>query len=102
MKRYKFQALVTLRPPAADARQAQLSGAGRVVIRARDHDTGDLRMLSALVTSVEEYQPGDAHKIMTVVALGSDPAGCLSAGDEFSLWRGGTIGNGTVTRRIFV
>jgi hypothetical protein len=39
---------------------------------------------------------------VTIVVLGDDVADYLGPGESFALWRGGDVGRGTVTRRVFV
>lgn len=103
MKRYKYQALVTLLPKH-DSQEAPLPGPTcRMVVRARDHETGASKMFSALVTTSEDsLLPGNSHIIVTLEVLGDDARVYLSPGEGFVLWRGWDVGRGVVTRRIFV
>jgi hypothetical protein len=102
MKRYKFQALVTLDPPAAGA-AVHPGQTRRMVVRGEHHDTHDSQVFSALVTPGED-SPGldDHHVIMTVSLAAPDPSEYFEIGDHFALWLGGDIGHGVVTRRLFV
>ncbi len=103
MKRYKYQALVRLLPQAGSDQPAVLPGpACRAVVRAENHQTHATRLYSALVNTIEDRVPGDPHVIVTVTVLGDDTGDCLAAGEDFILWRGGDIGQGVVTRRVFV
>jgi beta-phosphoglucomutase-like phosphatase (HAD superfamily) len=105
VKRYKFQALVTL----GAARDGGLAGMNsgqmrRVVVRGRNHDTGSSKFFSALVTKQGEDQswPEDDPVIMTVALLGDDPGEYFEIGDSFAFWLGHDLGHGVVTRRLFV
>jgi hypothetical protein len=103
MKRYKFQAVVTLDPPAA--RAAVGSGqTRRMVVRAQHHDTHDSQLFSALVTDAGESSPwrDDDHVVLTIALAGTDPGEYFDVGDHFALWLGGDVGHGLVTRRLFV
>jgi hypothetical protein len=74
MKRYKFQALVT--PYAADegdARAKLSSGSHRMVLRAEHGETRRSQVFSY-----------------------------LQIGSHFSLWLGGDVGQGVVTRRLLI
>ena len=42
------------------------------------------------------------YVIVTVTVLRDDTGDCLAPGEDFILWRGGDIGRGVVTRRVFV
>lgn len=103
MKRYKYQALVTLLPQPDSGPDAPLPGpACRMVVRACHHPTHLSKIFSALVTSDDSTMPGDPHLIVTLVVLGDDACDYLSPGEHFALWRGRDVGRGVVTRRIFV
>jgi hypothetical protein len=103
MKRYKYQALVRLLPQEGSDQPAVLTGpACRMVVRAENHETHATRLYSALVSAIEDGVPGDPHVIVTVTVLGDDSGECLAAGEDFTLWRGSDIGQGVVTRRVFV
>jgi hypothetical protein len=103
-KRYKIQAMITLLPPQDGAAEPALTGPTcRAVIRARHHVTHAGKFFSALVDIRDEYAVPDAsHLVVTAVVLGDDAGDYLSVGDEFALWRGCDIGQGVVTRRVFV
>lgn len=103
MKRYKYQALVTLLPQC-EGQEAPLRGPiCRMVVRARHRETGASKIFSALVTTSEGSPlPGNSHIIVTLEVLGDDARDYLSPGEGFVLWRGWDIGRGVVTRRIFV
>jgi hypothetical protein len=104
MKRYKFQALVTLDPSQEGGSAAIAPGKmRRMVVRGQHHETGLNRFFSALVAkSYETPWPEDDQVIVTVVLVGDDPRGYFDIGDSFALWMGSDLGRGVVTRRLFV
>lgn len=105
MKRYKFQALLTLRPEPDGRVRVQLGRApSRVVVRARNADSGRTRMFSALVSTDWDgpYRPGGTRTIVTLVIAGDDAGVPLGVGEHFQLWRGADVGEGVVSRRLFV
>ena len=105
MKRYKFQALVTL-GSARDSALGTLGGGQmrRVVIRGRNHDTGTSRFFSALVTKNggDRTWPEEDPVLMTVALMGDDPGEYFEPGDHFAFWLGHDLGQGLVTRRLFI
>lgn len=104
MKRYKYEAMVTLDPPRAGDEPAPLPGPTcRMVVRARHHDTHASRHFSALVSSGDK-PPGlpDDHVVVNMVVLGDEAGDCLTPGEDFALWRGHDVGHGVVTRRLFL
>jgi beta-phosphoglucomutase-like phosphatase (HAD superfamily) len=105
MKRYKFQALVTLGAAREDALAAINSGQmRRVVVRGHHHDTGSSKFFSALVTKQGGEQPWPEQDpvIMTVALMADDPGEYFEIGDSFAFWLGHDLGRGVVTRRLFV
>jgi hypothetical protein len=107
MKRYKYQATVTLSPRQA-GQSATLPGpACRMVVRAAHRETHASRLFSALVTSggdsLSQAAPSTGSQVMvTLVVLGDTAGDYLAPGEEFDLWRGRDVGHGMITRRIFV
>lgn len=106
MKRYKYQATVTLAPRQA-GQSATLPGpACRMVVRAAHRETHASKLFSALVSSgdSEPQAPvsADSQVVVTLVVLGDTAGDYLAPGEEFDLWRGQNVGHGVVTRRIFV
>jgi hypothetical protein len=105
MKRYKYQALVTLDSVHDSATEAALSGtACRMVVRAEHPETHRHKIFSALV-SVNEgpvAQRSQHPVVLTMRVLGDDVGDYLHPGDHFVLWRGGDVGKGVVSRRLFV
>lgn len=104
MKRYKYQALVTLLAPHDGGPEAPLPGpACRMVVRARHRETGATKIFNALVTTSDNSPlPGNSHLIVRLIVLGDDAGDDLTPGEGFTLWRGHDIARGIVTRRIFV
>lgn len=99
----KYQALLTPLPLAeGSGAQALPWSPMRAVVRARDHQTHDGRLLTALVTTEDGTgQPASSPVIATMVVLGSHPDDCLGIGDPFTLWRGADMVRGVITRRLF-
>jgi hypothetical protein len=103
MKRYKYEAMVTLNPPQADPADPALpSPACRAVVRASHRETHRSKLFSALVRSSDGELPPDSGLRVTMVVLGDDVSDYLTTGETFALFRGGEVGRGTVTRRVFV
>jgi hypothetical protein len=104
MKRYKYQGMVTLDSPRDRGQDGMMTGSGsRMVVRAHHRETHASRFFSALVSaSADGLPPVDSQVTVTMVVLGDDTGDYLAPGDDFSLWRGGEVGHGVITRRIFV
>jgi hypothetical protein len=103
MKRYKFQALVKPPPGADDEARAGLSsGSHRMVLRAENSETRRVQVFSALVDSDEggPFRAGSPHIMVTLRVIGDDVGEFLEIGSHFSLWSGGDVGQGVVTRRL--
>lgn len=105
MKRYKFQALVTLNEANKQEPEASLSPAPcRMVLRGRNDETQRSRFFTALVSCDDDgpFQPGSHYRLVTLRLAGDDVADYFAIGGHFALWRGGEVGQGIVTRRLFV
>jgi hypothetical protein len=105
MKRYKVQALVTLAPARDRGPTAVLDdNMRRMVVRAHHHESGATRLFSALVRRSSERPPwpDDSPVIATIVLVGERPGEYFDIGDTFTLWLGRDLGNGVVTRHLFV
>jgi hypothetical protein len=106
MKNYKFQALVTLYPAGNDDPYARLSPAPqRIVLRARNDTTKRSQVFNALISSDDSgrpFKPGSPRVIVTLRLAGDDVSDYLNIGGHFDLWLGRDIGQGVVTRRLFV
>lgn len=107
MKQYKYRALVKLDPPAGRVNRGSEplpEAGGRVVVRARHHQTHTDKVFAALVSTghSEPLRPA-AHSIqLTITVTGDDVRDYLDAGDTFTLWRGREIGHGVISRRLFL
>ncbi len=103
MKRYKFQALVTPRPgDEAAAHETFCSGSHRMVLRAENSETRRSQVFSALVDAEDDgpFRPGSRQIMVTLRVVGDDAVDFLEIGSHFSLWLGGDVGRGVVTRRL--
>ena len=102
MKQYKFQALVTLYGDGDPC--AQLGSAPRrIVVRGQD-EFGRSQMFTALVSCDDEkpFRPGSPRLLATLRLAGDDVTDYLGIGEHFDLWLGTIVGDGVVTRRLFV
>ncbi|MGH3188825.1 MAG: hypothetical protein ACRDPY_19560 [Streptosporangiaceae bacterium] len=105
MKRYKFQALVTLYQPPDGGSGVQFGPSPcRMVLRAQNDETHRNQVFSALVSSDDAgpFRPGSSRVLVTLRIMGDDVADFLGIGSSFRLWLGGDVGLGVVTRRLFV
>lgn len=104
-KSYKFQVLVTLLPAGDGAPCVKLGPAPRrMVVRAANGQTQRSQLFSALISSYEDgpFRPGNPRVIATLRVTGDDVGDYLGIGRHFDLWLGGDVGEGVVTRRLFV
>jgi hypothetical protein len=102
--RYKYQALVTIFDSGKDGAAGRLGPAPRrMVVRGRNHDSGDNKVFAALVSSEEEIpsRTGSRRQLATLRLTGDDVADYIGIGDHFDLWLGSDVGEGVVTRRLF-
>jgi hypothetical protein len=105
MKRYKFQALVAPNATDDDDARAKLSsGSHRMVLRAEHSETRRSQVFSALVDAEDDgpFQSGSPHLMVTLRVVGDDVSDYLEIGSHFSLWLGSDVGQGVVTRRLFL
>jgi hypothetical protein len=103
MRRYKYQAVITLAAGHDGGQSSALpSPVCRAVVRAFSHEAHCNKLFSALISCDDGEPPQDSSLHVTMVVLGDDVADCLGPGESFVLWRGGDVGHGTVTRRVFV
>jgi hypothetical protein len=51
---------------------------------------------------VDRTWPEEDPVIMTVALMGDDPGEYFEPGDHFAFWLGHDLGQGVVTRRLFV
>ena len=103
MKRYRFQALVTL-GGSPEGSPAGESGLRRVVLHGHSHKTGQGKFFSALATRSGDIPPWPDQDpvIMNVVLVCDDPREYFDIGDSFAFWLGSDGARGVVTRRLFV
>ena len=105
MKRYKFQALVTMGGDGDGGPRVMLGSAPRrLVLRGWNDETGHSQVFSALVSSEDEvpFRPHGHQMLATLRLAGDDVADYLHIGARFDLWLGSDVGHGVVTRRLFV
>ena len=106
VKRYKFQALVTLDGKKDPELAARLSPSPhRMVVRGRDEETHRSQFFAALVSCDDDgpFRPGGQQRLVTMRFTGDDDAaGYFGIGEHFDLWLGDDIGRGVVTRRLFI
>ena len=105
MKRYKFQALVTMGKDGGGGPRVTLGSAPRrLVLRGRNDETGHSQVFSALVSCEDEapFRPHGRQMLVTLRLAGDDVADYLESGRRFDLWLGGDVGHGVVTRRLFI
>jgi hypothetical protein len=105
VKRYKFQALVTLDEGNELEPEARFTSAPcRMVLRGRNDETQRSRFFTALVTWDDEgpFRPGSHYRLVTLRLAGDDVAEYFAIGGHFARWQGGEVGQGIVTRRLFV
>jgi hypothetical protein len=105
VKRYKFQALVTMSENGDGGSRVELSSAPRrLVLRGRNDETGRSQIFSALVSCEDEapFRPHGHQVLVTLRLAGDDVADYLESGGHFDLWLGGEVGRGVVTRRLFI
>jgi hypothetical protein len=79
-------------------------GMQRIVLRGQHHRKHCSQVFSALISNSGDdcaWLPQD-HLIVTIQLVGDELREYFDVGDPFSLWLGGDIGRGIVTRRLFV
>ena len=105
MKRYKFQALVTLAGQENAGPAVHLGPEPhRMVVCGRDEETKRSQFFSALISCDDDgpFRPGGCQQLVTMRLAGDDVASYFGIGGHFDLWLGDDIGRGIVTRRLFV
>ncbi len=105
MKRYKFQALVTLYGEDDGGPNTRLSGEPcRMVLRGRNDDSGRSQIFNALVSCDDDapFRPDSRTMLVTLRLAGDDVADYFGIGGHFDLWLGSDVGKGVVTRRLYV
>jgi hypothetical protein len=66
------------------------------------HNAGSCRYFPAEICwdGEQPLHPG-GQAVVTVTVTDDDAAAFLGAGQPFTLWSGGAVGHGTVSRRVF-
>jgi len=102
VKRYKFQALVALNGQEPDARPGP--DPRRMILRGQNDESRRSKLFSALISSDDDgpFRPGGRQQLVTVRLAGDDVADYFSVGGHFDVWMGDDVGQGVVTRRLFV
>ena len=73
MKRYKFQALVTVAASDREAQEKLSAGSHRMVLRAENSETKRTQVFSALVDPEEgTFRPGKPEIMVTLRVIGDD------------------------------
>ncbi|MGH3183033.1 MAG: hypothetical protein ACRDOE_14185 [Streptosporangiaceae bacterium] len=105
MKHYKYQALVTLYAGGDRDPDTTLGSAPRrMVLRGRNEETRRSQFFTALVSCDDggPFRPGSRQLLVTLRVAGDDVANYFGIGGHFDLWLGRDVGQGVVTRRLFV
>lgn len=104
MRQFRFRALVTLDPVARDGPARQYaSGTHALMVHAccLVQPSCD-KYFPAVISRDEEQplQPGE-HAVVTIALAGDDAEAFFAPGQRFTLWAGGDVGHGTISRRVF-
>lgn len=105
VKLYKFQALVTLHADGGGSPCPELGASPRrMVLLGRSDESGRNQFFSVLVScdGDRQYLAGNPRFVVTLRVADDDVAHYLGIGRHFNLWLGGDVGEGVVTRRLFV
>jgi len=105
----RFRALITLYPD--DPHPATLRPHAReypnptraLVIRARPlRNVGSIRYIPAEICwdSAQSLHPGDRAWV-TVTVTDDDAGAYIDAGQRFTLWSGGDVGDGIIARKVY-
>lgn len=106
---FRFRALVTLDPVGQRAgvrhppvQYPSHTRALMILARPLRFDTGPARLLPAEIwwDSEEPLRPG-ARAVVTARVADDQADAFLAAGQRFTLWAGGSVGHGTICRRVF-
>lgn len=104
-KIFKYQALLTPHAPADGGPCPQFGPAPcRMVLVGRSCESGRSQFFNALVSCDDDRPFGRRNPRVLVTLRVADDAACeyLNIGQHFNLWLGGEVGEGIVTRRLFV
>ena len=74
------------------------------MLRAESSETHRSQVFSALVDGEDygPFRPGKPQVMVTLRVIGDDVSDYLDIGSRFSLWLGGDVGRGVVTRRLHI
>ncbi|HEX6449551.1 MAG TPA: hypothetical protein VF060_08820 [Trebonia sp.] len=89
--------------PADDARGQYLNRTHELMLRAESREKpGFYRSFSAELAWDDDVplHPGERH-VITVTLTDDDAPVFFWAGQRFTLWSGGEVGHGTISRRVF-
>ena len=102
VKRYKFQAMVTLDRKEPEARLGP--DPRRMVLRGRNDESRSSKLFSALISCDDDgpFRPGSRQRLVTLRLTGDDVADYFGVGSHFDMWLGDDVGQGVVTLRLFV
>jgi hypothetical protein len=75
-----------------------------MVLCGRNDDSGQSHMYTALVSCDDgmPFRPGSDRFLATLRLAGDDVTDYLPIGGRFELWLGRQVGEGIITRRLFV
>lgn len=102
---HKFQAMVTTGSGAEDMlAEVQPGQMRRMLVHGEHQENHNRKFFSALVTNNGggSLSAADGPAMLTVALAGDDVAEYFDIGSSFSLWLGGDVGRGIVTRRLFL
>jgi hypothetical protein len=105
MKQYKYQALLTVYPGGDDNPCKTLGPAPRrIVLRGHDDEHNRNQLYTALVSCDGDgpFEPGSSQMLVTLQLAGDDVPDYLAVGSHFDLWLGSDVGEGIITRRMFI
>ena len=100
----RFRAVVTLDASAAEVPAGHYpSGAHLVIVHAHQPGRpGSYRDFPAVLCRDDEVPLRPGERAVVTLTLAGDEAGrFLSAGCHFTLWAGGEVGHGVVSRRVY-
>jgi hypothetical protein len=110
MRRLRFRAIITLASaqacpgtPLHPAVSGYLNHTHALMVRARKpHPPGHSRAFPAEICwdGEQPLHPGD-RAVVTITVTDDEAAEFFGAGQRFTLWSGGDVGRGVVSRRVF-
>jgi hypothetical protein len=104
VKLYKFQALVTMHAAGDGNPCPQLDASPRRMLLLGQSDESGLSEFFSVLVSCDEDRPFGPRnpRALVTLRLADDVTHYLDVGRHFNLWLGGDVGDGVVTRRLFV